>query len=238
MPKRLKEGFFFVFYAFNGSQYAFNPAPARGRLYIAAAISSNYIAAALHPLLPCRPRFRRRPSPPPTPTELVVAPSNRRRAASSRPRPAGGATAPPRPPPAEPPPPPGRRYPRPPPLGPVAIGAPATRNLKAAAALPPPRPPATSPAAAPPTYHLFPPPPPVLARWLHRLLPCSEEEDEQGIALLMGWNPHHTQPHPKLTYLDTQPYPAQLVNFSTLTNPPHYKRVTHKNSWILLYIGI
>ena len=46
-------------------------------------------------------------------------------------------------------------------------------------------------------------------------------------ALLMGWNPHYTQPHPKLTYLDIQPHPTQLVNFSTLTNPPHYKQVTH-----------
>ena len=54
------------------------------------------------------------------------------------------------------------------------------------------------------------------------------------IALVMGWNPHHIQPHPKLTYLDTQPHPSQLVNFSTLINPPHYKRVTHKNPWVLL----
>ena len=58
------------------------------------------------------------------------------------------------------------------------------------------------------------------------------------LALLMGWNPHYTQPHPKLTYLDTQPHPTQLVNFSTLTNPPHYKRITHKNPWVLLCRGI
>jgi len=37
------------------------------------------------------------------------------------------------------------------------------------------------------------------------------------------------EPHPKLTYLDTQSHPTQLVNFSTLTNPPHYKRVIHEN---------
>ena len=58
------------------------------------------------------------------------------------------------------------------------------------------------------------------------------------LALLMDWNPHHTQPHPKLIYLETQPHPTQLVNFSTLTNPPHYKRVTHKNLWVLLCRGI
>ena len=59
-----------------------------------------------------------------------------------------------------------------------------------------------------------------------------------SVALVMGWNPHHTQPHSKLTYLCTQLHPTQLVNFSTLTNPPHYKRVTHKNPWVLLYIEI
>ena len=64
------------------------------------------------------------------------------------------------------------------------------------------------------------------------------EKKRIDVALLMGWNPHHTQPHPKLTYLDTQPHPTQLVNFSTLTNPPHYKRVTHKNPWVLLCIRI
>ena len=106
--------------------------------------TTHRICAPLPPPPPPAPAPLAAPPPPPSTaamlTELAVAPPSsrprrRHHPPGVRPCPAGGAPAPPRPPPAEPPPPPGRRHPRPPPLGPVVIGAPATRNLKAAAAL-------------------------------------------------------------------------------------------------------
>jgi len=143
-------------------------AGARGRLFMEAAIEINSIAAAgffflrgaLSPS-PTSPALASPPAPPPPPSTAANTNRARRRAVQPPPRHllfalAAGTAHRARPPPASPPPPPDRRHPRTPPLGPVAIGAPATRNLKAAAAL-------HHPGRRRPSPH-----------------PLLEEEDEQG----------------------------------------------------------